>query len=289
MINRFTFLILFLSFSLTSIYADNLLEISSDNQLPDFLSNKVIVEGENNSLDNISTDDELLSDPGIKEVNELIEYKAPAYMNVALGYNHSLTNGHGVLADISVNYAPRKWVELLGGISVNTWNIYTASLRGDFRWWVSESRNLAIRNQYLYNVFVDNNFQRFNMSLALAYDQEYFYIAAGGCAQFYTPSFSKSVDTTYIWEPAVISDIRTRIFKKSHVWNLGLQVTNILPFVIERSYIPIFVLNANYRLLGAGENNFNIFAQLACQPAGIFHISANYYSVFFKIGLSCVL
>ena len=74
MINRFTFLILFLSFSLTSIYADNLLEISSDNQLPDFLSNKVIVEGENNSLDNISTDDELLSDPGIKEVNELIEY-----------------------------------------------------------------------------------------------------------------------------------------------------------------------------------------------------------------------
>ena len=73
MINRFTFLILFLSFSLTSIYADNLLEISSDNQLPDFLSNKVIVEGENNSLDNISTDYELLSDPGIKEVNELIE------------------------------------------------------------------------------------------------------------------------------------------------------------------------------------------------------------------------
>ena len=100
MINRFTLLILFLSFSLTSIYADNLLEISSDNQLPDFLSNKVIVEGENNSLDNISTDDALLSDPGIKEVNELIEYKAPAYMNVALGYNHSLTNGHGVLADI---------------------------------------------------------------------------------------------------------------------------------------------------------------------------------------------
>ena len=73
MINRFTFLILFLSFSLTSIYADNLLEISTDNQLPDFLSNKVIVEGENNSLDNISTDYELLSDPGIKEVNELIE------------------------------------------------------------------------------------------------------------------------------------------------------------------------------------------------------------------------
>ena len=72
MINRFTFLILFLSFSLTSIYADNLLEISTDNQLPDFLSDKVIVEGENNSLDNISTDDELLSDPGIKEVNELI-------------------------------------------------------------------------------------------------------------------------------------------------------------------------------------------------------------------------
>ncbi len=91
MINRFTLLILFLSFSLTSIYADNLLEISTDNQLPDFLSNKVIVEGENNSLDNISTDDELLSDPGIKEVNELIEYKAPAYMNVALGvYNRMI-------------------------------------------------------------------------------------------------------------------------------------------------------------------------------------------------------
>lgn len=241
------------------------------------------------SLQDIKGEGEVLSGNDVDLVENLFTNRAPVFMNVALGYNHSLTNGHGVLADIALNYTPRRWVELFGGISVNTWNMYTASLRGDFRWWLSDSRNLAIRNQYLYNIYVDDNFQRFNMSLALAYDQEYFYIAAGGYAQFFTPIFSKLSERSYIWEPGFIYDIRTRIFKKNHVWNLGLQVTNILPFVIERSYIPIFVLNANYRLLGEGENNFNIFAQLACQPAGIFHISANYYSVFFKIGLSCVI
>lgn len=210
------------------------------------------------------------------------------FMNVSLGYTYSLLHGHGILADIALDYTPRKWVEIFGGVNVNTWNIYTASVRGDFRWWLSDSENLAIRNQYLYNCFVDDNFQRFNMSLALAYDQEYFYIAAGGYLHFFTPIYSSS-NRSFVWEPGLVYDVRTRIFKKSHVWNLGVQITNILPFIVERFYAPIFVLNANYRLLGEGVNNFNLFAQLACQPSGIFHLSANYYSFYIKFGLSCVI
>lgn len=211
------------------------------------------------------------------------------FMNVSLGYTHSLLHGHGILADVALDYTPRKWVELFGGVNVNTWNIYTASVRGDFRWWLSDSENLAIRNQYLYNCFVDDNLQRFNISLALAYDQEYFYIAAGSYIHFFTPIYSSSSKRSFVWEPGFVYDVRTRLFKKSHVWNLGIQITNILPFIVERFYAPIFVLNANYRLLGEGVNNFNLFAQLACQPSGIFHISANYYSFYIKIGLSCVI
>lgn len=212
--------------------------------------------------------------------------KSLLYMK--LGYEHTQINGSGINTEMIGFYSPQKWVDVYGGFHVSSRSLYQVGARGDFKWWVGKNRNLALRNQYSYSAYANNNLQNFNISLMVVYDQEYLYASFGGYAQFHTNFFIKDGATrTYIWEPGLAYDFRTRIFKKSHIWNLGLQVTNIRHFLVERSYSPNFIFNGNYRICGEGEEHLNLILEAGFQPSGILHIVANYYSFFFNIGVTC--
>ena len=136
--------------------------------------------------------------------------------------------------------------------------------------------------------YANDNLQSFNMSLILVYDQEYLYASFGGYAQFHTNFVMKDgAERMYIWEPGLAYDFGARIFKKSHIWNLGLQVTNIRHFLVERSYSPNFIFNGNYRIRGEGDDHLNLMFEAGFQPSGILHIVTNYYSFFFNVGVTC--
>ena len=110
----------------------------------------------------------------------------------------------------------------------------------------------------------------------------------GGYAQFHTNFVMKDgAERMYIWEPGLAYDFGARIFKKSHIWNLGLQVTNIRHFLVERSYSPNFIFNGNYRIRGEGDDHLNLMFEAGFQPSGILHIVTNYYSFFFNVGVTC--
>ena len=212
--------------------------------------------------------------------------KSLLYMKI--GYEHTQINGSIFNTEMAGIYSPARWVDVYGGFHVSSRNLYQVGARGDFKWWVGKTRNLALRNQYSYSAYANENLQNFNMSLMLVYDQEYLYASFGGYAQFFTNFFmQEGAERTYIWEPGLAYDFRTRIFKKSHVWNLGLQVTNIRHFLIERSYSPNFIFNGNYRIGGENEDHLNLILEAGFQPAGILHIVANYYSFFFNVGITC--
>ena len=212
--------------------------------------------------------------------------KSLLYMK--LGYEHTQINGSIFNTEMAGMYSPARWVDVYGGFHISTRNLYQVAARGNFKWWVGENRNLALRNQYSYSAYANENLQNFNMSLLLVYDQEHLYAAFGGYAQFFTNFFIKDdALRSYIWEPGLAYDFRTRIFKKSHVWNLGLQVTNIRHFLVERSYSPNFIFNGNYRIGGEAEDHLNVIVEAGFQPAGILHIVANYYSFFFNVGITC--
>lgn len=226
----------------------------------------------------------------IEDYSDFFEHqdypKSLLYMK--LGYEHTQISGSGINTEMVGVYSPRKWVDVYGGFHVSSRSLYQVGARGDFKWWVGKTRNLALRNQYSYSAYADDNLQSFNMSLILVYDQEYLYASFGGYAQFHTNFFIKDgAERMYIWEPGLAYDFRTRIFKKSHIWNLGLQITNIRHFLVERSYSPNFIFNGNYRIGGEDEDHLNLMFEAGFQPSGIFHIVTNYYSFFFNVGITC--
>ena len=212
--------------------------------------------------------------------------KSLLYMK--LGYENTQINSSMFNTEMVGIFTPDDWIDIYGGFHVSSRNLYQLAARGDFKWWVGKTRNIALRNQYTYSVYAKDNLQNFNMSLMLVYDQEHLYAAFGGYAQFFTNLFlSEGAQRTYIWEPGLAYDFRTRIFKKSHVWNLGLQVTNIRHFLVERSYSPNFIINGNYRIGGENEDHLNLMLEAGFQPSGILHLVANYYSFFFNVGITC--
>ena len=212
--------------------------------------------------------------------------KSLLYMKI--GYENTQINGSEINTEMAGIYSPTRWVDVYGGFHVASRNLYQIGARGDFKWWVGENRNLALRNQYSYSAYANENLQNFNMSLLLVYDQEHLYASFGGYAQFFTNFFLKDdAQRTYIWEPGLAYDFQTRIFKKSHIWNLGLQITNIRHLLVERSYAPNFIFNGNYRICGEGNDHLNLLLEAGFQPSGIFHIVANYYSFFFNVGITC--
>lgn len=221
---------------------------------------------------------------------EQIKGKQQYLLLMDLAYEHTLSHQSNIYTQMLVDLKPAKWVEIYGGFHVSTSDLYQLTARGDFKWWLSESRNLALRNQYTYGAYASDNLQNLCMALALCYNQEYFTIAIGGYTQFFTNFLIKEQqERTYIWEPGITYDITGCIFKREHIWNLGLQVTNMRDFTIERPYAPNFILNGNYRILGKGNDHLNIYGKLGIQPSGIFSIAANYYSLYFQFGISCAL
>lgn len=214
----------------------------------------------------------------------------PLSLDLHIGYEHSQTNASTFTSSMQLNYAPRSWVKTNVGFRVSTHEMYSFTARGDFNWWVGNKKScLSLRNQYLYNLYAASNFQDFNISLAAAYDHPYFYIAAGGYARMFTNLKLHGNPRTTIWEPGLVYDLEARIFPKPHVWNIGLQITNMRMFVIERCYSPNFILKGNYRINGEADDSLNLKIQAGLQPAGFFHIATNYYTFFLNVGITCAI
>ncbi|MGM9805131.1 MAG: hypothetical protein ACI3Z7_01690 [Candidatus Aphodosoma sp.] len=215
----------------------------------------------------------------------------PLSLDLHIGYEHSQINSSAFTSAILLNYTPQDWVKTNIGFRVSTHSMYSFAARGDFNWRPGNKRScLTLRNQYNYNIYGASNFQDLNISLAAAYDHPYFYIAAGGYARMFTnikpPRGSRR---TTIWEPGLVYDIEGRIFPKQHVWNIGLQITNMRLFVIERFYAPNFILKGNYRINGYADEHLNLQVQTGFQPAGLMHIAVNYYTFFLNVGITCAI
>lgn len=216
------------------------------------------------------------------------QFKHPVFFT-GVNYDLNLVDGSSGAIEMAVDYAPVRWLGLSGGFRISSSALYQASTRGDFRWNVNGSHALGFTNRYFYSVYGSNKFQDFNAVLAFLYDYDFFHLALGGYFQFFTGFNIPSHSRSYIYEPGIVYDLEARIFKKEHIWNLGLQITNMRRFLIERMYSPNFIFKGNYRFGGYGSDNLNLMLEAGFQPAGLMHIVVNHYSFYFNIGLSWVI
>ena len=87
----------------------------------------------------------------------------------------------------------------------------------------------------------------------------------------------------WIEEPFnIYYELRAHLIPTIENWDLQLAITNCETFELERHYQPTFLTQCSYYT----KANIGISMSLGCKPAGIFHISADYYQAFLKLGVS---
>jgi hypothetical protein len=64
-------------------------------------------------------------------------------------------------------------------------------------------------------------------------------------------------------------------------WDLKVTVTNCEIFELERHYQPSFSASCSY----FPRQDIGVHMGIGCKPSGMFHLSADYYESYLKIGL----
>ena len=74
---------------------------------------------------------------------------------------------------------------------------------------------------------------------------------------------------------------RVHLLRENDDWDVTLAITNNEIFELERHYQPSFIAECIYYLM----NRLGISLGIGCKPAGMFHISADYYQSYIKTGV----
>ena len=75
--------------------------------------------------------------------------------------------------------------------------------------------------------------------------------------------------------------ISVNLLEKAEKWDLDLSMTNNEIFELERHYLPSFIAECFYY----PTSRMGISLGIGCKPAGMFHMSADYYQSYIKSGI----
>lgn len=76
-------------------------------------------------------------------------------------------------------------------------------------------------------------------------------------------------------------ELRANLLPMIDKWDLNFLVTNCEIFELERHYQPTFIAQSSYFPI----QDIGISLGIGCKPAGMFHLSADYYQSFIKLGV----
>ena len=86
----------------------------------------------------------------------------------------------------------------------------------------------------------------------------------------------------WITEPFnIYYELRAYLLQKLENWDLHIAITNCEIFDLERHYQPSFIAECHHDL----SEKFKLSLGVACKPAGMFNMSADYYQTYLKCGL----
>lgn len=196
------------------------------------------------------------------------------------GYNYAWRH-YGTL---SVNgYFPiNRYFDLSAGVLANTANQYAFDGRAIVNFPLKVGR-LALENRFLYRYFACYDTHELNAALSLGYAMNYFRVSAGFCGKLYgqAPFWADGDNAAFVAEPFnLLWNIEVHARPDSCAWNLGLRASNFDDFQIERFNQPIFTLMGRYDF----NQHWRLFADVACKPAGVFHVTANFYGINTHLG-----
>lgn len=194
-------------------------------------------------------------------------------------YAYNYTYGHYgnftglVRADVVPNF------RVDGGVQLSTANVYSVTFGGAVLFPVKVGC-LSLKNEYLYKAVVRSRTQEVCAMLTLGYGMDYVSTRVGVFARLFASLPYEG--NGHLVEPFnFVYEVRANIFKPDHKWNLGASIGNVDDFMWEHPANPRFALFGNCRLT----ERLRLDAEVGCQPAGIFHIAANFYGALLRVGV----
>lgn len=196
------------------------------------------------------------------------------------GYNYAWRH-YGTLA-VSGYFPINDYFDLSAGVQANTANVYAVDGRAIVNFPLKVGR-LSLENRFLYRVFAAYDTHELNAAVSVGYAMNYFRVSAGFFGKLYgqSPFRSDGDNVSFVTEPFnLLWNIEAHVRPDSCVWNLGIRAANFDDFQIERFNQPIFTLLGRYDI----DAHWRIWADVACKPTGMFHVTANFYAINTHIG-----
>lgn len=196
------------------------------------------------------------------------------------GYNYAWRH-YGTLA-VSGYFPINDYFDLSAGVQANTANVYAVDGRAIVNFPLKVGR-LSLENRFLYRAFAAYDTHELNAAVSVGYAMNYFRVSAGFFGKLYgqSPFRSDGDNVSFVTEPFnLLWNIEAHVRPDSCVWNLGIRAANFDDFQIERFNQPIFTLLGRYDI----DAHWRIWADVACKPTGMFHVTANFYAINTHIG-----
>ncbi|MBP5677366.1 MAG: hypothetical protein J6W88_02580 [Bacteroidales bacterium] len=199
-----------------------------------------------------------------------------------LGHSYA-ENFYGSMAMVA-DYSTGKGLGLTGGVELFRGSGYAATAAWQSRLpWPSE--HFFLYNRYLYRLFARWNLNEFSSHVALGYETKHWRFTFGVANRFMSPfhAYDKSGSTDYVFEPFnIMYEIYYKTaFGRDDSWTFGARASDYDDFVTDRTFQPMFSVAVGHDFT----KNVDIYLRTVCCPTGMFSLSANYYELFFILGL----
>lgn len=200
-----------------------------------------------------------------------------------LGHSYA-DNFYGAMATV-VDYRASESLVLTGG--VEAFRSQGIAVTGA---WQSRlpfgSQRWFLYNRYLYRLFSRWNLSEFSTHVAFGYESPHWHLTLGMANRFMSPfrPYDQTGSTDYVFEPFnLMYEARyTLDFGREKRWNILARLTNYDDFVTDRGYQPMLTIGGGHYFV----DRLKLYGEVVYYPTGMWSLSANYYELFFKLGLS---
>lgn len=204
-------------------------------------------------------------------------------LDAAIGYGHNLTWGSYLQMFAEYQRTLSNNFALFGGIDYRTPSNVAGKIGGEVTFPLKQSQ-LSLENCYYYTAFIADNTNQFLSQIAIAYNMNYLSAKLGLFNRWFS-SIQRETDEAlqYIFEPFnVCYSLEGRVRNNLSPWNIGLRISNIDRYELERSSAPTFFLFGFYKLTP----ELYLNANAALKLTGMGNISAQYYQSYFHAGVT---
>ena len=192
-------------------------------------------------------------------------------------------NFYGSMAMVA-DYGTDKGLHLTGGVELFRGSGYavTAAWQTQLPW---PSKRFFLYNRYLYRLFARWNLNEYSTHVAVGYATEHWRFSLGMANRFMSPfhPYDKTGSTDYVFEPFnLMYEIQYQFdFGRDDRWSLLLRAADFDDFVTDRGYQPMF----SVALGRSFQRQLSAYFRTVCYPTGMFSLSANYYELYFNLGI----